>query len=100
MDFVTGLPRTQKGYDSMLVIRNQLTKSTRFLHVKTTYNAFQYAKLYLDEIVSLHCLLVFIISDRGTQLTAQFWESLRSSLGTRLSFLDIINYGWTNLYVR
>jgi hypothetical protein len=31
MDFITGLPRTVKGYDSIWVIVDRLTKTTHFL---------------------------------------------------------------------
>uniref|UniRef100_A0A1S3WXT0 Uncharacterized protein n=1 Tax=Nicotiana tabacum TaxID=4097 RepID=A0A1S3WXT0_TOBAC len=37
MDFVTGIPRTLRGYDSVWVIVDRLTKSAHFLLVKTTY---------------------------------------------------------------
>ena len=43
MDFVVGLPKTQKGHDSIWVIVDRLTKSTHFLAVKTTYTVAQYA---------------------------------------------------------
>jgi len=36
MDFIVGLPRTQRGYDSIWVIVDQLTKVADFLRVKTT----------------------------------------------------------------
>ncbi|WVZ91237.1 hypothetical protein U9M48_037434 [Paspalum notatum var. saurae] len=39
MDFVVGLPRTQKGYDSIWVIIDRFTKSAHFLPVKTVYRA-------------------------------------------------------------
>ena len=38
MDFVVGLPKTQKGHDSIWVIVDRLTKSAHFLAVKTTYS--------------------------------------------------------------
>nr|GFD19595.1 putative reverse transcriptase domain-containing protein [Tanacetum cinerariifolium] len=38
MDFVTGLPRTLSGYDSIWVIMNRLTKSAYFLPKKKTDN--------------------------------------------------------------
>jgi hypothetical protein len=37
MDFITGLPTTQKGYDSIWVIVDRLTKSAHFLPVKIDY---------------------------------------------------------------
>ncbi|XP_075478811.1 uncharacterized protein LOC142519661 [Primulina tabacum] len=54
MDFVTGLPRTPKGYNSIWVIVDRLTKSAHFLHVKTTFTMNQYAEVYVAEIVRLH----------------------------------------------
>ena len=63
MDFLTRLPKTLKGYDSIWVIVDRLTKSTHFLLVKTTYFASLYAQLYLDRIVPLHGVPLSIISD-------------------------------------
>ncbi|WVZ48672.1 hypothetical protein U9M48_000091 [Paspalum notatum var. saurae] len=39
MDFIVGLPRTQKGYDSIWVIIDRFTKSAHFIPVKNRYNA-------------------------------------------------------------
>nr|XP_016455770.1 PREDICTED: uncharacterized protein LOC107779799 [Nicotiana tabacum] len=50
MDFITGLPRTPRRYDSIWVIIDRLTKSAHFLPVRTTYSAEDYAKLYIREI--------------------------------------------------
>jgi hypothetical protein len=86
MDFITGLPRTRKGNDSIWVIVDRLTKVAHFLPVKTTYRGDQLAKLYISRIVSLHGVPKSIISDRGTQFTSRFWENLHEALGTRLAF--------------
>src|SRR5262249_51082751 len=80
MDFVVGLPRTQKGCDSIWVIVDRLTKSAHFLPVKTTYSAAQYAQIYLNEIIPLHGIPVSIISDRGPQFTSRFWQKLQEVL--------------------
>jgi len=63
MDFIMGLPRTQKGYDSIWVIIDRLTKSAHFLPVKTHYTAATYAELYISRIVSLHGVPQTITSD-------------------------------------
>jgi hypothetical protein len=47
MDFITGLPRTPKGYDSIWAIIDRLIKVAHFIPVKTTYKGSQLAKLYM-----------------------------------------------------
>ena len=65
MDFVIGLSRTQKSYDSMWVVVDRLTKSAFFIPVKSTYSVEDYARIFIDEIVCRHGILLSIISDRG-----------------------------------
>ena len=65
MDFVTGLPRSKDGYDSIWVIVDRLTKSAHFLPFKATYRVAKLAKLYVKHIVCLHVVPDFIVSDRG-----------------------------------
>ena len=86
MDFVVGLPKTQKGHDSIWVIVDRFTKSAHFLAVNTTYTVAQYAQMYLDSIVALHGVPVSIVSDRGPQFTSRFWQKLQEALGTKLDF--------------
>jgi hypothetical protein len=86
MDFITGLPRTQHGYDSIWVIVDRVTKAAHFLPVKTTYNGARLVELYMERIVCLHGVLKKIVSDRGTQFTSQFWHKVHRALGTKLNF--------------
>nr|AAM93447.1 putative polyprotein [Oryza sativa Japonica Group]ABB46993.1 retrotransposon protein, putative, Ty3-gypsy subclass [Oryza sativa Japonica Group] len=86
MDFITGLPKTQGGYDSIWVIVDRLTKVARFIPVKTTYGGNKLAELYFARIVSLHGIPKKIVSDRGSQFTSHFWKKLQEELGTRLNF--------------
>jgi hypothetical protein len=85
MDFIVALPRTQSGYDSILVIVDRLTKVAHFIPVKTTSGP-QLAKLYVSRIVYLQGVLKKIVSDRGTQFTSRFWERLHEALDTQLRF--------------
>jgi hypothetical protein len=84
MDFITRLPRTTKGHDSIWVIVDRLTKTAHFLPVGTRYTASQYAKLYFDRIVTLHGVPLTIVSDRGAVFMSCFWIQLQECLGTRL----------------
>jgi hypothetical protein len=86
MDFITGLPTTQKGNDSIWVIVDHLTKSAHFLPVETTNRLPQYADRYIAKIVRLHGVPRTIVSDRGSQFTAHFWERLQKGLGTKLVY--------------
>jgi transposase InsO family protein len=52
------------------------------LLVHTTHRAERYAEIYIDQIVRLHGIPRTIISNRGTQFVALFWEQLQKSLGT------------------
>jgi hypothetical protein len=66
MDFITGLPVTQKGNDLIWVIMDRLTKAAHFLPIKTTYRAPKYADIYIAEIVHLHGIPNTIMLDLGT----------------------------------
>jgi hypothetical protein len=54
MDFTVGLPRKQKGNDSIWVIVDRLTKVAYFLAVKANYSVSRLAELYVDDILKLH----------------------------------------------
>jgi hypothetical protein len=84
MDFIVGLPLTARKKDSIWVIVDRLTKTAHFIAVHTTYSVQRYAELYMDHIVRLHGIPKTIISDRGTQFVAHFWEQLHECLGTQL----------------
>ncbi|KAA0032361.1 pol protein [Cucumis melo var. makuwa] len=63
MDFITGLPRTLKGYTVIWVVIDRLTKSAHFVSGKSTYTA-----------------------KRDARFTSKFWKGLQLALGTRLDF--------------
>ncbi|GJR57332.1 putative reverse transcriptase domain-containing protein [Tanacetum coccineum] len=85
MDFVTGLPRTSSGYDSIWVIVDQLTKSAHFLPMKKTDSMEKLTQLYLKEVVCRHGVPLSIISDCDSRFASGFWRSLPNALGTNLN---------------
>jgi hypothetical protein len=72
MDFIVGLPRTTKCFDSIWVIIDRLTKITHFLLVKTSYPVLTYAQIYIARILSLHGIPKTIVSNRGPQFVSKF----------------------------
>jgi hypothetical protein len=84
MYFIMGLPRTAKGYDSIWVIIDWLTKIAHFLQLKTYYPVITYAQIYISRILSFHGVPKTIVSDHGPQFVSKFWEELHKSLGTKL----------------
>ena len=70
MDFVMGLPRSQRGHNSIWVMVDRLTKSTHFLPIRATDSVDTLSRLYIREIVRLHGVLVSIVSDRDPQFTS------------------------------
>jgi hypothetical protein len=84
MDFIVGLPKTAKGYDSIWVIVDRLTKIAHFLPVRVKYTVATYAELYIARILSLHGVPKTIVSDRGPQFMFKFCEELHKALDTKL----------------
>ena len=72
MDFVTGLPRTQRQHYSIWVIVDRLTKSAHFLPVNVEDSLEKLAQLYVDKIMRLHSVLASIVSDRDPRFTSRF----------------------------
>ncbi|KAL0544922.1 hypothetical protein IC582_020052 [Cucumis melo] len=86
MDFITGLPRTQRGFTVIWVVVDRLTKLVHFVPGKSTFTASKWAQLYMSEIVRLHGVPVSIVSDRDARFTSKFWKGLQTAMGTRLDF--------------
>ncbi|KAI3825066.1 hypothetical protein L1987_06542 [Smallanthus sonchifolius] len=62
MDFITKLPRTPTGCDTIWVIVDHLTKSAHFLAIKETDKMDKLTRIYLKEVVSRHGVPISIIS--------------------------------------
>ncbi|GJU47252.1 putative reverse transcriptase domain-containing protein [Tanacetum coccineum] len=74
MDFITKLPRTSSGYDSIWVIVDRLTKSAHFIPMNEKYKMEKLTRLYLKEIVCRHGVPVSIISDRDPRFASSGWD--------------------------
>nr|GFB45370.1 uncharacterized protein [Tanacetum cinerariifolium] len=80
MDFVTKLPKSSQGYDTIWVIVDRLTKSAIFTPIRETDPMDKLARIYLKEFVTSHGIPVSIISDRDPRFASNFWRSLQNAL--------------------
>eukprot|EP00253_Pinus_taeda_P019316 PITA_19316 len=86
MDFITGLPKTKRNNDSIMVVVYKLSKAAHFIPVQSTYRAVQIAHIFVQNVFRLHGLPKTIISDRDVKFTSAFWRALFAELGTQLNF--------------
>nr|GEU92500.1 reverse transcriptase domain-containing protein [Tanacetum cinerariifolium] len=84
MDFVTKLPKSSQGLDTIWVIVVRLTKSAHFLPIRENEPLDKLARLYLDRIVTRHGTPVSIICDHDGRFTSNFWKTFQKALGTNL----------------
>nr|GFB18692.1 putative reverse transcriptase domain-containing protein [Tanacetum cinerariifolium] len=112
MDFVTKLPKTAAGQDTIWVIVDRFTKSAHFLPMREDDTLEKLTRQYLKEVVSRHGVPVLIISDRDERFTSHFWKSLNKALGTRLDMstayhpetdgwdkhLSLVEFSYNNSY--
>ncbi|GKA12780.1 putative reverse transcriptase domain-containing protein [Tanacetum coccineum] len=84
MDFITKLPKSSQGYDTIWVIIDRLTKSAIFMPMRETDPMDKLARMYLKEVVTKHGIPVSIIYDRDPRFASNFWKSLQKALGTSL----------------
>ena len=79
-DFITKLPLVQ-GYDSILVVVDQLTKMVHFIPTTEKTSAKGLARLFRDNVWKLHGLPESIILDRGPQFAVGLMRELNGMLG-------------------
>ena len=84
IDFITKLPTTRGGYDTIFVVIDHLTKMAHFFPMKKTDGALEVAKLFMKEIFQLHGMSKSIVLDRDSKFTSNFLKATFKAIGMKL----------------
>jgi hypothetical protein len=78
MDFIVGLSHTSRGYNSIWVIVDRLSKTAHYIPVSTICRVIQYAQLYVSHIVRYHDIPKTIIFVEDVSLLLAFGSNCMS----------------------
>ena len=82
-DFVFGKPEDTHKKNDILVFLDRFSKMVHPAAVSESINAHGCARDFIDTVVRLHGLPRELVTDRDPQFTAEFWQSVFRTLGTR-----------------
>ena len=75
IDFVGRLPTSQR-LDTVMVVMDSLTKYVHFIGLSHPYSVAKVAALFAQNVLKLHGMPTFIVSDKDPMFTAKFWVEL------------------------
>ena len=85
MDFIKKLP-SSSGFDTILIIVDQLTKQVIFIPAHDTIMSADLACLFVLHVFSKHGVSSYVTSDRGSEFVSNFFQSLGTAFDMQLHF--------------
>ncbi|GJZ58874.1 RNA-directed DNA polymerase [Tanacetum coccineum] len=86
LNFVLGLPHTQRAKDSVMVVDERFLMMAHFVPCLKMFDASQVARLYFEKNVKLHGVFETLTPDRDVKFVSHFWHTLWTRLGSKLQF--------------
>ncbi|GKD58806.1 putative reverse transcriptase domain-containing protein [Tanacetum coccineum] len=99
MDFVTKLPKSSQGYDTIWVIVDQLTKSAIFVPIRETGPLEKLARIYLKEVVMRHGIPTDGQSEKTIQTLEDMLRACAIDFGKGwFNHLPLVEFSYNNSY--
>ena len=76
VDFITGLPKTKRGHNSIVVFVDRLTKRAHFVPTNDTVSAQEFAAVFRDQVWKHLGLCKDMVSDRYPRFSSNFWSEV------------------------
>eukprot|EP00854_Cymbomonas_tetramitiformis_P034183 gene34183-biopygen18681 len=86
IDFVTGLPRTERGYDAFATFTDKLSKMVHVVPMLySDSSAAQVARMYFDHVWRLHGAPMKIVCDRDSRFRDEMHLELHRLMGVQVA---------------
>lgn len=85
IDFITKLPLTTQGNDTIVTIVDHMSKRVHWFPTNEKIDAKDFAVLFFDNYVRYHGLPSRIVSDRDVRFTSTFWRELMGLMKVELT---------------
>ncbi|GJU17542.1 putative reverse transcriptase domain-containing protein [Tanacetum coccineum] len=102
MDFVTKLPKSSQGCDTIWMIVDRLTKSAIFVPMRETNPMEKLARMYLKEVVTRHGYLSqsFVIASLVSIISSRSRQAYAIVIVQQLMALDLVSPVHTELHTQ
>ncbi|GKB19800.1 putative reverse transcriptase domain-containing protein [Tanacetum coccineum] len=104
MDFVTKLPKSSQGYNTIWVIVDRLTKSAIFVPMRETYPMDKLSRMYLKEVLVLDMSIAYHLQTDGqSERTIQTLDDMLRACAINygkgwVKHLQLVEFSYNNSY--
>lgn len=78
------LPRRSRKHDSIMVVVENLSRSTHFIYVQSTFGTTRILDIFIQEVIRLHGIMKMVLYERDSKFTSKFLKTLFGGMGTKI----------------